>query len=173
MLEIHYISEAKVGFSCPIDYKNFPFHKATCKMKITSMVHFQDSMRFEAEESLIPDIFLRNSRPQPQTRGYDVSVRYLTGDDTSGVGFFMDGTFSIAGIQIELEGKYVQYIYNYFLPTTMFTVTSWFSYLLPPASYPARTSLLVTIFLCQIGIFTSAIKDTPGSDHGNNGLINM
>ena len=48
----------------------------------------------------------------------------------------------------------------------MFTVTSWFSYLLPPNSYPARTSLLVTTFLCQIGIFTSAIKDTPSSDNG-------
>ena len=36
------------------------------------------------------------------------------------------------------------------MPTSMFTLTSWFSFLLPPTSYPARTSLLVTIFLCQV-----------------------
>ena len=37
----------------------------------------------------------------------------------------------------------------------MFTATSWVSFLLPPTSYPARTSLLVTVFLCQIGIFNT------------------
>ena len=36
------------------------------------------------------------------------------------------------------------------MPTSMFTLTSWFSFILPPTSYPARTSLLVTIFLCQV-----------------------
>ena len=59
-----------------------------------------------------------------------------------------------------------KHIYVYFIPTSMFTVTSWVSFLLPPTSYPARTSLLVTVFLCQVGIFTSAIKDTPSSDEG-------
>ena len=52
----------------------------------------------------------------------------------------------------------------------MFTVTSWVSYLLPPTSYPARTSLLVTVFLCQVGIFTAAIKDTPNWDEGMTSL---
>ena len=43
------------------------------------------------------------------------------------------------------------------MPTSMFTLTSWFSFLLPPTSYPARTSLLVTIFLCQV-LFSRFIK---------------
>ena len=54
----------------------------------------------------------------------------------------------------------------YFLPTSMFTITSWFSFLLPPKSYPARTSLLVTIFLCQIGIFNAVVLDTPNENGG-------
>ena len=58
----------------------------------------------------------------------------------------------------------------YYLPTSMFTMTSWVSYLLPPTSYPARTSLLVTVFLCQVGIFTAAIKDTPNYDFGMTSL---
>ena len=48
----------------------------------------------------------------------------------------------------------------------MFTLTSWVSFLIPPTSYPARTTLLVTVFLCQIGIFTTAIRDTPQFDGG-------
>ena len=46
--------------------------------------------------------------------------------------------------------RYSKYIFIYFIPTTMFTFTSWVSYLIPPTSYPARTTLLVTVFLCQV-----------------------
>ena len=42
--------------------------------------------------------------------------------------------------------------------------------LLPPKSYPARTSLLVTIFLCQIGIFNAVVLDIPNE---NGGLIEV
>ena len=59
-----------------------------------------------------------------------------------------------------------KYIYIYFIPTSMFTATSWVSHLLPPTSYPARTSLLVTTFLCQVGIFNSALQNTPNGDEG-------
>ena len=48
----------------------------------------------------------------------------------------------------------------------MFTITSWVSFLLPPTNYPARTTLLVTIFLCQIGVFNAVIKETPNKDGG-------
>ena len=77
-----------------------------------------------------------------------------------------DGYFSVIGIKIEMVSRYRKYLFVYFIPTTMFTLTSWVSYLLPPTSYPARTSLLVTVFLCQVGIFTAAIKDTPKYDGG-------
>merc|ERR1712012_456332 len=49
-------------------------------------------------------------------------------------------------------------------------ITSWVSFLLPATSYPARTSLLVTVFLCQIGIFNSVIQETPNQDGGMTAL---
>ena len=100
-----------------------------------------------------------------RTQGYDVKVGYLE-DNLSALGESITGNFSIVGLRINFEGRTKQYIFNYFVPTTMFTLTSWFSYLLPPTSYPARTALIVTIFLCQSGIFTSAIKETPSFDDG-------
>ena len=90
-----------------------------------------------------------------------------------------DNYFSTTGLEIHLVSRSSKYIYIYFVPTTMFTLTSWVSFLIPPTSYPARqntphqdiivhpnantgrTTLLVTVFLCQIGIFTTAIQDTP------------
>ena len=147
-----------------MDYRFFPFHKAACELRLTSSVHSNDTMQFVANRGVLPDIFYKKGNSR-RTQGYNVQVRYLE-DDLTAKGELIPGNFSIVGIRIDFEGKSEQYIFNYFVPTTMFTVTSWFSYLLPPTSYPARTSLLVTIFLCQIGIFTSAIKETPSSDHG-------
>ena len=34
--------------------------------------------------------------------------------------------------------------------STVSTCAPWFSFLLPPTAYPARTALLVTVFLCQV-----------------------
>ena len=68
-----------------------------------------------------------------------------------------------------------KFLWVYYVPAALFTITSWssqllkdsnpdlttlkkimaivtlfrFSFLLPPDSYPARTALLVTVFLCQ------------------------
>ena len=150
--------------SCPVNYYYFPFHEASCDLRLTSFIHGKDTMQFLANRRVVPDVFYKKAESR-RTQGYDVKVKYLA-DNTVAIGEFIPGNFSIVGIRIDFEGRSKQYLFNYFVPTTMFTVTSWFSYLLPPTSYPARTSLLVTIFLCQIGIFTSAIKETPSSDNG-------
>ena len=100
------------------------------------------------------------------TRGYKVAVGYLTGKDTVELAWDKERWFSVVGLKIDLVSKYGKYILIYFIPTTMFTATSWVSHLLPPTSYPARTSLLVTTFLCQVGIFNSALQNTPNGDEG-------
>ena len=103
---------------------------------------------------------------QEKIRGYNVNVTYLTGEDTFVKSWNDEAWYSVVGIKIDLVSRYKKYIFVYFIPTIMFTFTSWVSYLLPPTSYPARTSLLITVFLCQVGIFTAAIKDTPNYDGG-------
>ena len=98
-----------------------------------------------------------------------VRVEYLEGNDTYQIGDMLksDGTgFSVVGLKMTLTNLHSKYMWVYYLPTSMFTVTSWVSFLLPPTSYPARTSLLVTIFLCQIGIFNAVVEDTPNENGG-------
>ena len=70
------------------------------------------------------------------------------------------------GSRINSLSRYRKYLFVYFIPTTMFTVTSWVSYLLPPTSYPARTSLLVTVFLCQVwlNILPNALEGKEGAE---------
>ena len=152
----------EVTFKCEINYKLFPFHEATCNLKVTSFNKVNNSMLFVTDSKYgDPGKYLND------VRGYTVNVTYLAGEETTKASMFQANKFfSIVGLKIDLVSTYRKYIYVYFIPTTMFTFTSWVSFLLPPTSYPARTSLLVTVFLCQIGIFTAAIKDTPNYDHG-------
>ena len=154
--------EAKVVISCPINYRQFPFHSATCKLRITSFNAKNTSMLFHGNH-WTPDRILD---PSAKIQGYDFTVSYLTGKDKVAPAWNGHEWFSVMGLKIELISRSGKYIFLYFIPTTMFTMTSWVSYLLPSTSYPARTSLLVTVFLCQVGIFTSAIKDTPNHDEG-------
>ena len=154
--------EAEISFKCQINYKLFPFHEATCKFKMTSFNEVNNSMLFITDK--------KHGEPghhlQP-VRGYTVDVRYLNVDET--IVASRGGThdfYSIVGLNIHLVSTYMKYVYIFFIPTSMFTFTSWVSFLLPPTSYPARTSLLVTVFLCQIGVFTAAINDTPDYDKG-------
>ena len=65
---------------------------------------------------------------------------------------------------LELTSLWDKYILLYYLPTLMMVVTSWFFYLLPSTSYPARTALLVTVFLLLINIYNGVVNDTPNSD---------
>ena len=106
----------------------------------------------------------------------EVQVKYLEGNDTFQLGDMLksDGNgYSVVGLQMTLTNLHSKYMWVYYLPTSMFTVTSWVSFLLPPTSYPSRTSLLVTVFLCQIGLFNAVIRDTPNQDGGTKNLFHL
>ena len=152
--------------SCPINYAKFPFHKAHCQLKITSAVHDKRYIVFESIAGIAPDeLLLKTSRSM--LPGYHVSVKYLEGNDTTGE--HLDSSrqeYSVVGLDIYLTSKYGNFMFTYFIPTFLFTVTSWVSFILPPTNYPSRTSLLVTVFLCQIGMFRSAIADNPSAEDG-------
>ena len=45
-LEIRYLGEAEVVFTCPINYSDFPFHVATCRLVMTSTTGDNSSFRF-------------------------------------------------------------------------------------------------------------------------------
>ena len=109
----------------------------------------------------------RLMNPSVDIYGYYVNTSYLEEEETTVLSWDNENEwFSVVGLRINLVSRYWKYLFIYFMPTSMFTMTSWVSHLLPPTSYPARTSLLVTVFLCQVGVFTAAINHTPNSDGG-------
>ncbi len=65
------------------------------------------------------------------------------------------GTYAACGFQIGLKRKKIQYLIQVYLPSCMFVVVSWVSFLIKPEVVPGRMGLLVTLFLVLINIFNS------------------
>ena len=63
------------------------------------------------------------------------------------------GNFSITGIEINFKRHSVKYLYVYYLPSGLFVVVSWVSFLVPPEIIPGRMAMLVTLFLVLTNIF--------------------
>ena len=63
------------------------------------------------------------------------------------------GNFSITGIEISFIRHKFKYIYVYYLPSGLFVVVSWVSFLIPPEVIPGRMAMLITLFLVLINIF--------------------
>ena len=77
--EVFYMVEAEIVFTCPINYSEFPFHRASCKLRFSSFNERNNSMIFSSNlERMSPGQVL----DQDKIRGYKVNVSYLTGEDT-------------------------------------------------------------------------------------------
>ena len=74
------------------------------------------------------------------------------------------GNYSVAGFQLTLTRKMMHYIITCYLPSGMFVVVSWISFLVPPDIVPGRMALLVTVFLVLINIFNTITTNIPKAD---------
>ena len=59
---------------------------------------------------------------------------------------------------------YFRYLYIYYLPSGLFVVVSWVSFLIPPEVVPGRMALLVTLFLVLINIFNTITNVSPNTE---------
>ena len=57
-----------------------------------------------------------------------------------------------------------RYLYIYYLPSGLFVVVSWVSFLIPPEVVPGRMALLVTLFLVLTNIFNSITNISPNTE---------
>ena len=60
-----------------------------------------------------------------------------------------------------LERHFTSYIITYYLPSGLFVLVSWISFLIPPDIVPGRMALLITLFLVLVNIFNTVTTNTP------------
>ena len=59
---------------------------------------------------------------------------------------------SIIGFYIEFTRSFSKYHWSFFLPSCLVVCIAGTSFIIPPKAIPGRMSLLVTLFLVQIGL---------------------
>merc|ERR1719507_2345718 len=56
------------------------------------------------------------------------------------------------------------HLITYYLPSGLFVVVSWISFMVPPDIIPGRMALLVTLFLVLVNIFNNITTNTPKAE---------
>ena len=69
--------------------------------------------------------------------------------------FRFAGNYSVYGLEIRLARCVSPYLLNVYLPTAIFVVMSWVSFLIPTDVVPARIVLLITLCLVIINTFNN------------------
>ena len=162
VIDVRYIFESAVVIICDAQFSDFPFHKHDCFLKVTSFTKTNSEVHFFPDHDYDSATLVHLT-----SSDYLIKTSYLTGPDTTSHGIVNASVFySVVGIKLELYSIWQKYITLYYVPTILIVLTSWIFFLLPSTSYPARTALLVTVFLLLINIFSSVVNETPNTSDG-------
>ena len=93
---------------------------------------------------------------------YQIQIKDLKPEETHYMALGMN--YSVAGFEMILQRKMSFYIVTYYLPSGLFVVVSWISFLVNPEVIPGRMTLLVTIFLVLINIFNTIQTNSPKAE---------
>jgi len=94
---------------------------------------------------------------------YQVEIYPLKPEDRTYI-WLNIGNYSLTGFEMKLTRNYMKYLFNYYLPSGLFVIVSWSSFLIPPEIVPGRMTLLVTLFLVLINIFNNITITSPNTE---------
>jgi len=142
---INYELGVRVTISCKMMFDDYPLDAHKCLFQVGSYYDTIDTVICSSK-------FLYNAKRQRNLQHYiqieNLPEKYKVVDLPS-------GHYAACGFQVSLQRKQMQYQIQVYLPSFMFVVTSWVSFLIKPEVVPGRMALLVTLFLVLINIFNS------------------
>ena len=93
---------------------------------------------------------------------YEIEIFDIKPEETHYMALGMN--YSVAGFELVLTRKMTFYIVTYYLPSGLFVVVSWISFLVNPEVIPGRMTLLITLFLVLINIFNTIQTNSPKAE---------
>ena len=132
-----------------IDFFFFPFQVGSFNYDMAKMVF---------ENEFVPD----DKQAIKSILDYQITIKDLKPEETHYLALGMN--YSVAGFEMILQRKMSFYIVTYYLPSGLFVVVSWISFLVNPEVIPGRMTLLVTIFLVLINIFNTIQTNSPKAE---------
>jgi hypothetical protein len=154
-----YSQATHITFICPMRFDKFPLDKQLCKFTLGSYSYNDASMVFLTTSAGYTAPKISNSI----ALDYSIKITKLNHIDT-----ILDsgnlGNYSLAGFEMVLHRYVSTYIITYYLPSGLFVIVSWISFLIPMDVIPGRMALLVTLFLVLVNIFNSVTTNTPKAE---------
>jgi len=154
-LEVMYALATRITFICPMRFNAFPMDIQVCKFKVGSFNYPMSKMTFLAE-------FVPEDESIKSILDYRITFNKLDERDTHYMAIGMN--YSVTGFELILTRKMSFYIVTYYLPSGLFVVVSWISFLVNPEIIPGRMTLLVTIFLVLINIHNTIQTNSPKAE---------
>ena len=154
-----YSQATHITFICPMRFDKFPLDTQTCKFQVGSYSYDDTIMRFITEAAGYSASKMGNSI----ALDYAIHINSLKRMDSVFLGGSL-GNFSLAGFEMVLHRYVSTYIITYDLPSGLFVIVSWISFLIPMDVIPGRMALLVTLFLVLVNIFNTVTTNTPKAE---------
>ena len=155
---VTYSQSTHITFICPMHFDKFPLDTQRCKFQVGSYSYDDTIMVFKTETAG----YLATTG-NSIALDYAITIQGLSDEDKVFQGGAM-GNFSLAGFEMILSRYVSTYIITYYLPSGLFVIVSWISFLIPMDVIPGRMALLVTLFLVLVNIFNTVTTNTPKAE---------
>jgi len=153
-----YSSAVHITFFCPMNFHKFPLDTQVCKFKIGGYSNDDSEMTFT---TLRANFGAKSENAIPLD--YATKIRELKPNDSILI-FEGAGNFSLAGFEMVLDRHVSTFVFAYYLPSGLFFVVSWISFLIPVNAISGRMILLVTLFFVLINISNTVTTNTPRAE---------
>jgi len=154
---ITYELGVRITISCRMNFDNYPLDAQTCQFQVGSYYDTHETVTCNSH--FIYDLDRQRSLQHfIQIEGLPAQYKKVN---------LPSGTYAACGIQVRFQRKQMQFIVQVYLPSFMFVIVSWVSFLINPHVVPGRMGLLVTLFLVLINIFNSVREQAPISSRLN------
>ncbi len=154
-----YSQATHITFICPMRFDKFPLDTQTCKFQVGSYSYDDSIMRFVTAAAG----YSASKGGNSIALDYAINITPLKKSDSVFLGGSL-GNFSLAGFEMVLHRYVSTYIITYYLPSGLFVIVSWISFLIPMDVIPGRMALLVTLFLVLVNIFNTVTTNTPKAE---------
>ena len=154
---IHYELRVVITISCQMTFDSYPLDSHSCPFQIGSyygtMKTVTCSSYYEFDEN--------------RQRSLQHFIDILPLGEEHKVVSLPSGKYAACGFSVKLDRMRMQNIIQVYLPSTMFVMVSWVSFLIKPEVVPGRMALLITLFLVLTNIFNGVKASAPVSKRLN------
>merc|ERR1712004_341183 len=156
--KVLYSQATHISFICPMSFDKFPLDEQRCKFRVGSYSYDSSKMVF-----ITKAYGYASKKSNSIALDYEITIEALSDEDRV-LDYGGLGNFSLSGFEMVLTRYVSTYIITYYLPSGLFVIVSWISFLIPMDVIPGRMALLVTLFLVLVNIFNTVTTNTPKAE---------